>query len=78
MALELEQQAYTRELPQLLGSEGKFVLVHGNDVIGVYDTYADALGVGCERFGLTPFLVRPIQAIETVHHFTRDITPCPI
>ena len=78
MALEQEQAAYVRELPKLLGSEGRYVLVHGDQVIGVYDTYSDALQLGYEKCGLTPFLVRRIQAVEQVHNFTRDITPCPI
>jgi hypothetical protein len=78
MALEKERQTYQRELPNLLPSEGKYVLIHGDGVVGVYDTYNDALKIGYDRFGLQPFLVKRIQAVEQVHCFTRNITPCPI
>lgn len=78
MALEKEQATYVRELQNLLGSEGKYVLIHGDRVIGVYDTYNDALQIGYDRCGLNPFLVKRIQAVEQVHSFTRDIRPCPI
>lgn len=78
MALEKEQAAYVRELQNLLGSEGKYVLIQGDAVIGVYDTYNDALQIGYDRCGLEPFLVKQIQAVEQVHSFTRDIRPCPI
>ena len=38
MALAREMETYRRELPQLLRDEGKFVLIHGDDVAGIYDT----------------------------------------
>ncbi|HEY8746721.1 MAG TPA: hypothetical protein VIM11_02025 [Tepidisphaeraceae bacterium] len=77
MSLEKEQAVYARELSSLLGSEGKYVLIHGDAIVGIYDTYNDALQIGYDRCGLAPFLVKRIQAVEQVHHFTRDITPCP-
>ena len=77
MALEKEQATYARELPKLLASEGKHVLIRGDEVIGTYDTYNDALQIGYDKFGLNPFLVKRIQAVEQAHYFTRDISPCP-
>jgi hypothetical protein len=76
MALEKEMQTYERELPNLLQQEGKFALIHGVEVGGVYDTYEDALKAGYEKYGLGPFLVKRIQAVEQVQFFTRDIVPC--
>jgi hypothetical protein len=76
MALEKEQATYARELPRLSGSAGKFVVIHGDEVAGMYDTYDDALTVAYERFGLSPFLVKKIEVIETVHRFTRDLGTC--
>jgi hypothetical protein len=76
MALEAEQQTYVRELPTLLASVGKFVLISGDVVAGVYDTYADALTVGYDRFGLNPFLVKQIEFTETVYRFSRDLGIC--
>jgi hypothetical protein len=77
MPLEKEQATYDRELSALLSQEGKYVLIHGDAVVGVYDTYNDALKIGYEQFGLQPFLVKRIQAVEQVHSFSRDISPCP-
>ena len=76
MPLEKETQSYERELPNLLQHEGKFVLVQGDRVVDVFGTYEDALKAGYEKFGLTPFLVKQIRAVEQVQYFTRDLTPC--
>jgi len=63
--LAKEYAAFKRHLPQLLLQEGKFVLVHGSDVIGVFDSYSDALTAGYEKFGLENFLVKRISSVET-------------
>jgi hypothetical protein len=76
MALEQEMRTYQRELPNLLQHEGKFALVHGDEVAGPYDTYQDALKAGYEKYDLKPFLVKCIQAIEQVQYFTRDLVLC--
>lgn len=76
MQLETEQETYARELPTLLASAGKFVLIQGDSVAGIYDTYADALKVGYERFGLSPFFVKQIEMAQNVHCFTRDLDAC--
>jgi len=34
---------------QLLANEGKFVLIHGEEIAGVFDTYHDALKIGYAR-----------------------------
>jgi hypothetical protein len=75
MALEKELETYKRELPGLLEKEGKFVLVHGEELVGVFDTYEDALKIGYEKFGLQSFLVKKVQADERMLYFTRDISP---
>jgi hypothetical protein len=60
MALEKELESFQRELPNLLAEEGKFVVVSGDQVVGAYTSYEDALKVGYEKFGLKPFLVKKI------------------
>ena len=77
MALEQEQQTYERELPKLLSAEGKYALIKGDAVAGTFDTYPDALKAGYDRFGLDPFLVKPIRVVEQVQFVRRDIVPCP-
>jgi hypothetical protein len=76
MVLESEQETYQRELPNLLQHEGKYVLIHGSEVAGVFGTYEDAIQAGYVSFGLAPFLVKQISGIERVHQFTRPMAPC--
>jgi hypothetical protein len=78
MALEKELETYKKKLSELEASEGKFVLIHGDEVVGIFAAYEDALREGYEKFNLTPFLVKKIQAVEQVQYVTRHITfPCP-
>ena len=64
MALEKELATYRKELPSLLAQEGKYVLIHGDEMAGIWDTQEDAVQAGDERFGLEPFLVKQILKIE--------------
>ena len=76
--LQKEIETYNAKLPELLGSIGRFVLIKGDQVEGIYDTYADALKVGYERFKLEPFLVKQIAPAEQAHYFTRELDlECP-
>ena len=77
MALERELETYNRKLPELMAEEGKFALIEGDDVVGIYGTYEDALKEGYQKFKLNPFLVKQIQVAERVQFVTRllDI-PC--
>jgi hypothetical protein len=75
MALEKELETYKSKLPELKGSEGKFVLIHGADVAGTFSSYEDAIKEGYALFKLEPFLVKQIQAIEQVQFVTRLVAP---
>jgi hypothetical protein len=75
MAREKELETYKKELPKLLASAGKFVLIHGDKVSGVWGTYPDAIQEGYRLFGLKPFLVKQTQPVDLVHHMTRDVKP---
>ena len=76
--LQVEIETYNAKLPELLGSVGKFVLIKGNQIEGIYDTYADALKIGYERFQLEPFLVKQIAPVDQIHFFTRELDlECP-
>ena len=44
--------------------KGKFVLIKGNKIVGVFDTSNDAVNRGYEEFGNTPFLVKEILEID--------------
>jgi hypothetical protein len=63
-----ESQIYRREMPRWLaeGREGKFVLIKGDEVIGLFEKEEDALAVGREKYLLGPFLVQQIRSREPV------------
>ena len=73
-ALEREIATYNAKLPELLGSAGKFVLIKGDDVLGIFEAYADALQAGYGRHAEGGFLVKRITPDETVASFTRDLS----
>jgi hypothetical protein len=66
MVLQDELQVYRRELPGLTAQLGQFALLRGQEVAGVWPSYAAALRAGYERYGLVPFLVQPIREREAV------------
>ncbi len=74
LSLQKEIETYNAKLPELIASSiGKFVLVKGDSIEGTYDTYADALKIGYERFKLAPFMVKQIAPAEQVQFFTREL-----
>ena len=75
MALETELATYHAKLPELKADEGKFVLIHGSEVAGIFTSWDDALKIGYEKFKLDPFLVKQIQMIERTQFVTRFVVP---
>jgi hypothetical protein len=72
--LATELQTYQQHREQLLGTaEGKFVLIHGEQIVGVYVSQMDAIADGYRRFGNVPFLVKQIVKIETTQHFVSNL-----
>jgi len=60
--LEKELAFYEKNLPAWLREyPGKFVLVKGEELVGVYDTNEQALSAGASHFGLGAYLIRRIQ-----------------
>lgn len=51
-ALATEWEVFRRELPRLLaeGHEGRYVLIKGDEVIGLWDADADAIAEGRRLF----------------------------
>lgn len=72
--LQEEIDTYIRHLPELLQQQGKFVLIKGSEVAGIFDSYQDALTAGYQRFNLARFLVKQIVAVERIDNFPR--IPC--
>jgi hypothetical protein len=68
MSLEIELGAFGRMKEQLLTShEGKFVLFHGEDFLGAFDSVENAYVEGVKLFGQDPFLVKKVTPQEEVY-----------
>jgi len=74
-ALSRELETYQEQRERLLGSaEGKFVLIHDQEIAGVYEDQMDAITQGYQRFGNVPFLVKQIVRIEVpVNYMTMQL-----
>ncbi|HYV39584.1 MAG TPA: hypothetical protein VE988_28105 [Gemmataceae bacterium] len=57
-----EWNFYRREVGQLLaeGHEGKWVLIKGGQIIGIWDTRDEAKAVALERYSLQPVLIQQV------------------
>ncbi len=75
MALERELRTYNEKLPELKQHEGKFVLIHGEEIADFFSTYEDAIKSGYQRYKLEPFLVKQVAAIEPIFFMTRHVIP---
>jgi len=72
--LSREQETYERHREQLLGDAlGKFVLIHGEEIIATYDTERDAINEGYRRFGNVPFFVKRVAAIDEPANFLSPV-----
>jgi hypothetical protein len=73
--LAAEVHTYFRHLPQLLGdgNAGRFVVVKGDGVFGVWDTYRDAIESGHDHFADGRFLAQQIdpRLLDTFGEFFR-------
>jgi hypothetical protein len=75
--LKTEMETYERHKQELLSDHrGKFALIRGPEIAGIWDTYEDALEAGYGQFGLEPFMVKQIQESEPLRFFGWDIVTC--
>jgi hypothetical protein len=58
-----ETKTFRRELPRLLaeGQEGKWALIKGAEIIGLFETLDEGYRVGRQRFLFQPFIVQPVR-----------------
>jgi hypothetical protein len=71
--LAKETEAYQKLLPTLMPDEGKYALIYGDALVGVFSDYQEALKAGYEKAKLEPFLVKKISGSESISYFSRDI-----
>ena len=64
-----EWETYRREVGRLLaeGNEGRYILIKGGEIIGIWDTRKEAFAAADQRFPLQPYLVHQIQERERIH-----------
>jgi hypothetical protein len=77
MALETELATYRRLLPQLLADPtnvGRYALIQGETLAGLYPTIEECLYAGCDKFGLEPFMAKKVVEKEEVVYFSRNLT----
>ena len=74
MAIDREWETFQANLPALLEKEGgRYVLIHDDQIVGVWDTQAEALEEGYQRFLFESFLVQRVVADEKPIFVPRDI-----
>ncbi len=72
--LDTELKTYEKHRDHLLATaEGKFVLIHNDEVVGAYDSKMDAIAQGYQQFGNVPFLVKQIVKIEMPQNFISNL-----
>jgi len=54
-------------------SAGKYVLIKGKTIVNVYDSQNDAIKVGIDKFGNSPFLVKKITEVDEKQNFTSNL-----
>ena len=63
MALEREITAFDARRGELeQHHKGKFVVFHGDEFIGAYDSFENAAREAVSRFGRGPYLIRQVGA----------------
>jgi hypothetical protein len=72
--LAKEIKAYEKHRDDLLtDSEGKYVLIKVDKVVGTFESKFDAIQEGYRRFGNVPFLVKKIVKIEVPLDFVSGL-----
>ncbi len=70
MALEQELATFNKNLPDWLQThEGKFVLVVGEELVGVFDNPQAAYEAGIQRFGNIAMLIREVRREDETAFF---------
>jgi hypothetical protein len=72
--LSRELKAYEANFGKLLAThEGKYVLLHGDDVLGFFDSQMDAINWGYKELGNVPFLVKNISKLDIPLSFVSNL-----
>jgi hypothetical protein len=74
-----EWNLYRREVGRLLaqGHEGKWVLIKGEEIIGIWESRDQAKAVALERYFMQPVLIRQVLTREPVLRTPTCLRQCP-
>lgn len=75
MVLVKELAIYQSKLSELKTDEGRFVLIHGEELVDTFDSYEGAIKAGYSQFGLESFLVKQIRFLEQPQFISRLAAP---
>ena len=68
--LDLELRTFEAKRSDLLGCAAeKFVLIKGDQLMGIFESHVDALKRGYERFGNHPFLVKQVLDVDIPQNY---------
>ena len=72
--LDIEWETFEGHREELVGrSEGKYVLIHEDQILGVFESQQDAISQGYERLGNVPFLVKQIARFDAPQNFVTNL-----
>jgi hypothetical protein len=64
-----EMVTYRDRLPELLKDEGKYVLIKGTEVVGIFENYEEAIKQAIDRFRDAPVFIKQIAQKEIMAQF---------
>jgi hypothetical protein len=70
-SLKLEASFFEQHREELVErANGKFALVKGESLVGIFDSQIEAIRAGYQRFGNEAFLVKHVVRVEIPLNFT--------
>lgn len=71
--LKDELRTFESRRDELMGTSlGRWVLIHDGDLVGAFETQADAINIGYQRFGNVPFLVKQVVPVEVPQDYVSN------
>lgn len=72
--LSTELKTYEANFEALLGAhDGKFVLIHRDQILGAFDSQMDAITRGYRELGNVPFFVKQVVKVDVPLSFVSNL-----
>jgi hypothetical protein len=73
-----EWNYYRREVGRLLaeGHEGRFVLIKGEAILGIWDTHAEAKAAALQKYLMQPCLIHQVRSREPLLRLSARLWQC--